>query len=402
MTGLLSSFLTAYCIFPLLKVPAERKVFFAKISPSPSTKIKLLCQFKKLKFLLLPALPAACIAVLIISPYGMKLENDIRSLYTMSGPLMESEIKTAQVLDLGSQSWYFIVSGDSRDELLENEEKLTLRLEKEVSSGKLGSFLGTSVFVPSVSSQKKTYELMKALLPLAPTQFEYLGLSAEDAENFAAAFYEEFTAGERYCYPEDAPAQAGISSLWIGEAGGKYYSCVLPFHAGNEDIFRALAAEFEFVHFISKANDIGRDLDTLTRTIILAFLAAYLIVSVIVFVVYPRNDSLRICGVPVFLGLSALALLALNKIPLGFFSIAALVLVFGLGLDYIVYMIGGKSKKWEGLTRLAVLLSFLTTLLSFGALAFSSFVPVHVFGLTVSGGLAAAFISAMLLTVKKD
>jgi len=101
--------------------------------------------------------------------------------------------------------------------------------------------------------------------------------------------------------------------------------------------------------------------------------------------------------VPLLLVVTVVATLGVNKIPLGFFSVAALVLVFGLGLDYIFYMIGKKHGEETKLTFLAVVLSFLTTLLSFGALVFSSFTPTHIFGLTVSAGLGAAFIFAMLL-----
>ena len=85
---------------------------------------------------------------------------------------------------------------------------------------------------------------------------------------------------------------------------------------------------------------------------------------------------------------------------MGFFSSAALILVFGLGLDYVFYMVA--RKKGDLLTLTAVVLSFLTTILSFGALALSSFVPVHIFGLTVLSGLSVAFISAMLLEGRKD
>jgi predicted exporter len=247
-----------------------------------------------------------------------------------------------------------------------------------------------------MQQQGKTYEAMKALVPLASSQYEYLGFPPEYGE----IFYHEFAAGAEYCLPENVPVQAGISNLWIGENKENYFSCVLPLKSGDREIFRDIAGEFDSVYFIDKVNDISRDLDTLTRTIMMLFLAAYIAVAVMIFMVYPRQDSLKICGVPVFLCISALALLALNKIPIGFFSIAALVLVFGLGLDYILYMTGGKHKGNSGFTSLAVLLSFLTTLLSFGALGFSSFVPVHIFGLTVSGGLSAAFISSMLLQGK--
>jgi len=98
----------------------------------------------------------------------------------------------------------------------------------------------------------------------------------------------------------------------------------------------------------------------------------------------------------------ALTILAINTIPIGFFSVAALVLIFGLSLDYIFFMTGKKSKQEKKLTLLAVTLSFFTTLLSFGALSFSSFMPVHLFGLTVCAGLGAAFISALILQARDN
>jgi predicted exporter len=396
MAGLLSSFLTSLCLYPRLKMPPEEKRNFpfltsrfflrAKNTPVPF--------FAKAAF---AAILVACgLGIILFHPLGMKIENNISSLYTMSAFMLESEKRAARVLDYGSRFWYFIVSGPSPEETLENEESLALRLEEEMLRGNLGSFLGTSVFVPSVRTQQKTYEAMRALLPLAEAQFDSLGFPPEFAESFRG----EFAEGQRYCLPENAPPLAGVSSLWIGESGGRYYSCVMPLRPGDEAVFRAIAGEFEFVHFINKAHDIGRDLDTLTRTMLLFFLAAYAIISVLVCCIYPRRESLRICAVPFFLILGAWAVLTANRIPMGFFSAAGLILVFGLGLDYIFYMIG--RKRGDAFTPLAVVLSFVTTLLSFGALALSSFMPVHIFGLTVLAGLSAAFISAMLLQGKKD
>jgi len=244
---------------------------------------------------------------------------------------------------------------------------------------------------------------MKALLPLAPDQFEFLGFP----QSYAQEFENEFAAAAgRYCLPEDAPSFAGISKLWIGQpVSGEdcYYSCVLLLKPGDGALLNNAAAlsliadEFDSVYFINKEKDIRRDLDILTRTILLFFLAAYLVVSVTVFAVYPRRDSLKICAIPLLLAITVLATLGVNKIPLGFLSVAALVLVFGLGLDYIFYMIGKKHGEEIRLTSLAVVLSFLTTLLSFGALVLSSYTPTHIFGLTVSAGLGASFIFAMLL-----
>jgi predicted exporter len=392
MAGLLSSFLTCFCIYPRLKMPEESKRRFTLFENKIFIRLKNLSLPRIVRPALAAALSLAALTILVFNFSAIKIENNLSSLYTMSASLLESEKRAAQVLDYGSTGWYFIVAGSTPEETLENEEKLVMRLEEEIVRGNLDSFLGTSVFVPSLQKQKKTYNAMRALLPLAPAQFEYLGFP----NSYAQLFENEFTAAQ-YCLPEDAPSRAGIARLWIGEKNGNCYSCVLPLKPKNEAVFRAIAAEFDSVYFVNKARDIGRDLDTLTGTMLLFFLAAYLVISVVVCVVYPRRDSLKICAIPLLLVLTALAALALNKIPLGFFSVAALVLVFGLGLDYIFYMTGTKHGEGRSLTSLAVVLSFLTTLLSFGALVCSSFTPVHIFGLTVSAGLGAAFMFAMLL-----
>jgi predicted exporter len=403
MAGLLSSFLTCFCFYPRLKIPEENKRQFQFFEEKIFFQLKNLSLPRAVRPALVAALALAALILLAFNFQAVKIENNLSSFYTMSASLLESEKRAAKVLDYGSPGWYFIVAGSSPEETLENEEELTARLEAEVLRGTLGSFLGTSVFVPSIKKQKRTYNAMKALLPLVPSQFEYLGFPPR----YAQAFENEFAAAQ-YCLPadahrvSDAPSRAGISKLWIGEQGENCYSCVLPLKPKDEAVFRAIADEFDSVYFVNKAKDIGRDLDILTRTMLLFFLAAYLVISVVVCLVYPRWDSLKICAFPPLLVLFTLALLAVNKIPLGFFSIAALVLVFGLGLDYIFYMTGKKHGEEKPLTSLAVVLSFLTTLLSFGALVLSSFTPTHIFGLTVSAGLGAAFIFAMLLQTRES
>ncbi|MDE6736594.1 MAG: hypothetical protein K2J50_03735 [Treponemataceae bacterium] len=73
-----------------------------------------------------------------------------------------------------------------------------------------------------------------------------------------------------------------------------------------------------------------------------------------------------------------------------------MVLVFGLGLDYVIYAIEGK-KSDGALNSLAILVSFVTTALSFGALALINFAPVHTIGLTVFVGLTTACVSAFAI-----
>jgi hypothetical protein len=240
------------------------------------------------------------------------------------------------------------------------------------------------------------------MLPLAERQFALLGFPPEAA----ASFRQDFAAAEGKHVQLDSghiPAylKTLLSNLWIGETGGKYYSCVLPLRPAREEPFRALAEEFDSVYFINKVRDIGTELDRLTRAMLLLFCAAWLIICVVVRFFYTGKDSAKICSVPLALALATAAALAAGNIAVGFFPAAGFVLVFGLGLDYIFYVIeSGKSREDRSLTLAANTLSFLTTAVSFGALLLSGFAPVHMFGLTVFSGITAAFIFSVCLTKK--
>jgi predicted exporter len=127
------------------------------------------------------------------------------------------------------------------------------------------------------------------------------------------------------------------------------------------------------------------------------FFAVYVIIAVIIFIVYPLQDSIKFCIAPFLFVLAVLAVLAVKKIPLGFLPISALILVFTLGMDFMFFMSSKKTGKDKNLVRFAVFLSFITSGLSFGILTLSNFTPVNIFGFTVAVGVTAAIVFTMLL-----
>ena len=396
IAGLLSSYLTFFCIYPRIKLPQKNKINTLRknyLLPKNHAFGLYGSRLIKLKYAFSVCFIVTIVSLLIVNFPNIKIKNDISSLYKISDFMFESEKRTAQVLDYGSPGWYYIVSGSTLNEVLANEENLTLRLQEEVVNGNLSSFFATTLFVPSIEKQTRTYNAMKKLLYIADEQYFNLGFN-----NIAVKDYEdEFKNSFNICLPEEVPVQFGISNLWIGEKDGIYYSCVLPIKPKDEKIFKAISQDYDYVHFINKANDISESMNKITKTMLFLFIIAYFIVSIIIFILFPVKESFKICSIPLLLVLSAIAILAVNNIPIGFFSLAALILVFGISLDYIFFMVNIKNLKEKNITLIGITLSFLTTLLSFGALAFSSFMPVHLFGLTVCAGLTAAFISAIIL-----
>ena len=402
LTGLVSSFLTTLALYPYIKLPEVRgKVRFT------STFAKLVSKLEQ-KWVgrsVILALFILSLLLLIVFHKNIKIKNDLLTLYDMKGRLLEDEITASQVIQYTPGGWY-IVSGENEEALLQNEEELRKDFEA-LTAGGVG-YVSTSNFVPSKAVQQKSRAACKKLLGLAVDQLKALGFDEEEAQAYAGKIEAEFAASaDDYVLMEkgnipDFIASA-IASAWLGEIDGKYYSVVLPVKVTDYTNYRSLAKEDKGIYFISKSQDISADLDKLTIMVLKFFVVAYVIMFIMLKFFYSWKQALKIISVPFLIILVVMAIFAAFKINMEFFSVTGLILVFGLGLDYIIYMMENeKRKNADGeaednikvLEPFATMVSFVTTIISFGALALSSFKPVHLIGLSIFIGLFTAYVSS--------
>ena len=407
LTGLISSFLTTIAIYPYIKLPAQRgNVRFTK---GFSTVISRLEQ-KWVGRSVILFLFAFSILSIAIFHKNVKVKNNLLTLYDMEGRLLQDEITASQVIQYTPGGWY-IVSGETEEQALENEEKLRREFEA-VTDGQVG-YVSTSSFVPSKAVQKKSRMAYRRLMELAEEQLVNLGFDEEEAELLAKSEYKtmppDLSLDTDYVSLENGnvPAfiESAISSVWLGKVDDKYFTVLLPVRVTDYANYRSLADSYEEVYFISKSQDISADLDSLTIMIFKFFVVAYVLMFIMLRFFYSWKQSFKIISVPFLIILVVVSIFAIFKIDMEFFSVTGLILVFGLGLDYIIYMMENEKrvkgeagaagkKEISVLEPFATMVSFVTTIISFGALALSSFKPVHLIGLSIFIGLATAYISS--------
>ena len=400
LTGLVSSFLTTVAVYPYIKLPSQRgNVRFTGAFAKIISKLEQKWVGRTVIIILF----AFSILSIAVFHKNVKIKNDVLTLYDMKGRLLQDEITAAQVIQYTPGGWY-IVSGNTEDEALQNEEKLRREFEK-MTGGQVG-YVSSSSFVPSQNVQKKSRQAYKKLMKKAPEQLQALGF--DDVENFDAmmalmADYEitknDFVSFENGNVPDFI--EAAISSAWLGKVDGKYFTVLLPVRVTDYENYRSLAAADDNVYFISKSRDISVDLDSLTVMILKFFVVAYVLMFIMLRFFYSWKQAFKIISVPFLIILTVTACFAVLKINMEFFSVTGLILVFGLGLDYIIYMMENEKKMvvecpqtTSILEPFATMVSFITTIISFGALALSSFKPVHLIGLSIFIGLAVAYISS--------
>lgn len=386
ISGLLSSYCSVQFLYTCIRKRFDTRIAIPQVHNET---------YKRQRRKILLALFALALICTAINYRKVGIHNDINNLYTMSDRMKRSEALCAKVINHGAAGWYFIIEGATQEEVAEHEAQFMAALK---SSSDLAT-VSVGQYVPTVSQQKKSYHAAQALLPLAEQQFENLGFLPEEIPSLTEQYAADCNAEPEYIsmgnnIPDEIASLC--SSLWIGRIDGKWYTAVLPLHTTNADTvvdqYRALAAQYDFVHFISRVGDTSAALNRLSRLIFMLFGIAIVVIFFVLLFFYPCRTVIKICFVPLFVTATIIAVYAIIGQALEFFGVIGMILVFGLGLDYVIYV----TESAERQTSVAVALSFATTLLSFGALMFSTFVPVHIFGLTVSIGLLAAFICSRL------
>ena len=107
----------------------------------------------------------------------------------------------------------------------------------------------------------------------------------------------------------------------------------------------------------------------------------------------PRASAIE--RVPSVLSLGCgLAALAVTGHPVNLFSLLALVLVLGIGINYTLFFSNPRGTPITSM--LAITLAMLTTLLTLGMLVFSATQAISSFGIVLVSGIFTAFLLSPL------
>lgn len=394
IVGLASSFATILLLFPNLPIP-QGDAHAKSMAP---TRIPAFILDIYDRFAPRTVVVAGIVLLLALVPGVLKLNihTDMRALYAMSENLKRSEALNARLNNVGISANYFIVEGSSEQELLQNEESLVRRLDSvldlthdSVSSSVkpvLGGYLATSVYIPSLKVQEETFEGIRRLYasPVFGELLRDLNLSSDSVRVPDAS--------PHYLTPQsEIPAsfRSILSMLWIGEVNGKFYSAVFPLHVAADFAVSQFAEGMPFVYAVNKMDNVNATLTDLSRVALLLVALAYLVVFVVLVLVYGFVQALKVIRAPVISCFFIAAVFGYCGIPFNFFAIVGVILTLGIGIDYALFFKEGGSRNLT--TALAVMLSAMTTLISFGSLSFSSFVPVATFGFSVLLGILCCF-----------
>lgn len=374
-SGLVGAFLTVLCWFPLLdRGPVRSSRFSAAISgglarwPRAALSRKL--------WLAAAAGALFCGAGL----WQLKASDDLRNWQSSPPDILRAQAQLGRLLGVPSVAQFYLVRGDSPQQVLEREEALKRRLDPWVARGGLGGYAAVSDWLPSLRQQEADAQLT------ARAESRVLaGVNAALGEALVRPAVHSLPLTPEQWLAQ--PAFAAAQGLWLGESGGQWRTVVM-LHGLHDPALvpglATLAQGLDGVRWVDKAAEVSSLLGRYRWAMAALLLAGHVAVFAALWARY-RGAAWRAWVPTAAASLLTLACLGWLGEPFQLANVLALLLLLGIGVDYGIFLM---EHAGDGAAWLAVVLGAASTWLAFGLLALSATPALHAFGLTLLLGIA--------------
>ncbi len=381
--GLTAAYFTVVCWYPAL---ASKPSKYHVIPAQRALSQWLLVWQQPLIRLVLP------FSLLIASVFGVtqaKYDDDIRQLQALPQALQQQEREIKAITGVGGSQQLLLVRAKTEEALLQKLERVSDNLEQ---SGDFGGFQSISRYVPSQKTQQENYQLVSDLYEQQADAYQKViqqkqALSA--LQPYQALTIEGFLT---------SPLSETVGFLWLGHIDDVFAS-VITF---NQEVDSGTLSEFaknNDATYLNKAEEISALFAQYRQRITELLLMAYAAIFLLLLPRYKVKQAFLIVLPPFIAGCAGLAVTVLTGVPLNLFNLLALMLILGIGIDYTLFF-AEQNKQADNSHRestlLAISLSALTTILSFGLLALSETQAIHSFGIAVLTGIIVAWLLAPL------
>lgn len=312
-----------------------------------------------------------CVIIVAAGVLRFSVLDDVRQFQPRSADLTAEEAQVRAALGFSASPVFLLSHGDTPDEAREHEEAAMRAWSLEA----VRDALAVSRFDPSAARRAQNEAVLREQLyaPHLTGRLDELGVDlAPAAANEAPPLRPDMLAGLE------------------GEARGRHY-LVAPL--GPLAATQGVGGEGALmVDPAARYTQAFREFRSLAAW---AAFAAFGACALLVLALYRRWRALTVLAAPALGAIIGIALPSALGMPISFFSVAALFVVMGAGIDHSVFLF--EAAETDGQSKeLVVFLAALTTILSMGLLGLSGTYPVASFGVVVAAGVTAAYVTSFI------
>jgi predicted exporter len=381
--GLSAACITVICWYPQL----SRRL---PVRPAPGlTLILNWLHAWRHRPLLRYGLPGAVLLLVVAGFSQLKVDDDIGQLQALPVALQQQEQRIAALTGQHNDQKWLVVYGANAEQLLQRIELLQPKLAEAKQQGVLADY--RLLPLPSFQRQQENIALLQRVAPQVMNNLQQaeLVLSTPDLTP-------EWVSPQQWL---GSVVSEGWRLLWLTLPDGRSAALVPVNSVKNSAMMKTLAEQVPGTGWIDRKTEFS-DLFGQYR-LYLSYLLALSVAAIALIYLwrFGLRHGLR-CMVPTLLSLgSGIAVLALSGHTLNLFSLLALVLVLGIGINYTLFFTNPRGTPTTSM--FAIFMAVFTTQLTFGMLVLSHTQAISSFGIVLSSGIAVAFLLAPLTLVSK-
>ena len=330
-------------------------------------------------------LPVALALFSLAGAATLRVDDDIAQLQALPQDILAQEKAITALTGQSVDQKWFVVYGKSAQQTLERMEQFIPALAQAKADGLLDDY--RTLPLNSLARQQQDLTLLKEAAPAVTRALQRAGMTTVNASLSAMPVTVDAWLA--------SPASEGWRLMWLTQTTGE--SAVLVPVSGVKDsaALGKLSQRYSAgVAWVDRKSSFDA-LFALYRHLLTGLLVVAL--AVIACGAVARlgwRHGLKSL-VPSLLSLGCgLATLALSGHTVNLFSLLALVLVLGIGINYTLFFSNPRGTPLTSL--LAITLAMLTTLLTLGMLVFSATQAISSFGIVLVSGIFTAFLLSPL------
>jgi len=383
--GLSAACITVMCWYPLLAKNLP-------VGPAPGLVLiqRWLHAWQNRRALRLGS-PIAVMALILAGFSQLQINDDIGDLQALPKDLQQQERQIAALTGQTNDQKWLVVYGDNAEQTLQRLEALRPKLQQAKERGTLDGY--RLIGLPSQQQQKEDLTLLRQRAPEVLSQLSQAGIRLKPAD-----------LSPQWVTPPawlESVVSQGWRLLWLSLPDGRTATLVPVSGVHDSAAMSELAASADGVGWVDRKTEFSQLFSQYRVMLSLLLTLAVTLIAGIYLWRFRLPHGL-VCLVPTLLSLGmGIAALALSGHSLNLFSLLALVLVLGIGINYTLFFTNPRGTPTTSM--LAIFMAVVTTQLTFGMLVFSSTQAISSFGIVLSAGIFTAFLlSPLTLRVQKS
>ncbi len=309
-------------------------------------------------------------------------QDDPRRFVNLSTELLQQSAQIQNITNEIEPGKFFIVEANNEQALFDRLAQLYRLSENRARL--------VSVFdwLPSPSQQQLNYQLQAPLYKDAGAASDLFQATGGPPEwltslqqDYLNAATQPLGSVEFFQLLEAQMSPMVLTAISPDSSAASYAAFVLLGSGADLGDMASIAVDIDGVSFIDSIADSTEQLQSQRQSSVWLLIIAYAAIATLMWLLYRDRRALVMTSVPAVSTLLTLGVLVLMGQPLTLFHTMSLFLILGLGMDYVVFLV--EMTDDSSTTQQAIVLSGLTSMLSFGLLALSSVPVAQAFGLTI-------------------